>query len=112
VAVEHWFDEARLKHGSWIDAARKRGRTKAYLAHHWYHTSDGPVLPKLLIGSMRLWKWRAAHGNGGADAEGCAEEELWLERSVSYHKQLLVERRRPRAYALRGTVKNGMTKPG
>jgi glucosyl-dolichyl phosphate glucuronosyltransferase len=105
VVVEHWIDEARLKHSSWIDAARKRGRTKAYLAHHWHHTSVESVLPKLLLASLRLLKWRVTHPNGQVDAEGCAEEELWLERSVSFHKQFLIERRRPRAYAQHGTVK-------
>lgn len=108
VTVEHWFDAARLKHSSWMDAARKRGRTKAYLAYHWYHNEEGPALVKLLFASLRLMKWRMVHEKTRADDEGCAENELWLQRSVAYHQQLLVEQRRPRAYAQRGIIKNNV----
>ncbi len=111
VVVEHWLDEARLQHSSWVDMARKRGRTKAYLAHHWYHASveSAPaVLPKLFLASLRLLKWRMTQGRGKVAGEGCAETEMWLERSVAFHKQYLIERRRARAYTPRGTVKNVM----
>jgi len=108
VDVEHWFEEMRLKYVSWLEAARKRGRTKAYLVHHWYHASSGPLLPRLLLARLRLLKWRATHKGGSVDGEGCAGEEMWLERSVAFWKQYRIERRRPRAYAPRGMIKNGM----
>jgi hypothetical protein len=33
--VEHHFDESRLTPNQWMEAARKRGRIDAYMAHHW-----------------------------------------------------------------------------
>jgi glycosyltransferase involved in cell wall biosynthesis len=35
--VEHHFDENRLEPARWADAAKKRGRIDAYMAHHWAH---------------------------------------------------------------------------
>jgi glucosyl-dolichyl phosphate glucuronosyltransferase len=106
IAVDHWFDESRLKYCCWIEAARKRGRTKAYLLHHWYHTLGRISVRLLLLASWQLFKWRATHRNGDANAEGCAEEELRLERNVSFRKQCLVEQRRACAYPQRGLVKS------
>ena len=104
VAVEHWFEEDRLLRKSWLDAARKRGRTKAYLAHHWFHSGDSGGLRGLAEAWLRLRKWRALNQRS-PEREGCTEKELWLVRSVSFRQQLRVERRRPPAYARFGLVK-------
>jgi len=105
IEVEHWFDEVRLLHSGWLDAARKRGRTKAYLAHHWYHSTSSAGWQGLAKAWLRLLKWRALNG-WKTRGEGCAEAELWLVRSVSFRRHLRVECRRPRAYARFGLAKS------
>jgi hypothetical protein len=45
VAVEHHFDTSRLTREGMLDIARKMGRSRAYLDHHWLHRR--PRLPRL-----------------------------------------------------------------
>jgi glucosyl-dolichyl phosphate glucuronosyltransferase len=108
--VEHHFDESRLLRSSWLANAQMRGRVKAYLTHHWLGDGIRHLLFKRLRSQARLAAWRCANPHQVFRREGCAEEELRMVRSVSFHKQFVVERRRPRAYGPRGIVKKE-TKP-
>ncbi len=103
VVSEHHFSEERLLRSSFLAAARRMGRSSAYVAWHWNHKEVR--LPRLqsLLASFKLAAYRAKHP--GADGEGCAEAEIRLEQDAAFFKRYLVESRRPRNYERRGLAK-------
>lgn len=105
VSVEHHFDPKRLLRKSWLDAARRRGRSQAYRGHHWEHWRSRWIWPRLVYTTARLEAWRLAH-RADPGAEGCPETELHLEFDYALLRGHLSERRRPRNYDYRGIVKN------
>jgi glycosyltransferase involved in cell wall biosynthesis len=103
-AVEHHFSETRLTRSSWLEAARKRGSTRAFLSYHWSHGNVSfPALRRFVINttlkSRRLYKrdWMAK--------EGCPDWELLAVRDAQYYKQYAVEKTRERVYDMHGLVK-------
>jgi len=103
--VVHHFDPSRLRRAAWLDAARKRGRTQAYLLHHWHHS--GLRFPRL------RWFWlaakllvrRIAQPPGAAQDEGCPLWEISYVGSMAACRQIVRERRRPRNYAKHGLAR-------
>jgi glycosyltransferase involved in cell wall biosynthesis len=104
VKVEHHFQVSRLSRSAFFEAAKKRGRTAAYLQHHWEHGEF--ACPYRAIG--RLVHHLAYSRQIGTDRETrmpVSPAELELVR-LAYGKQYyLSERRRPRAYVRRGLRK-------
>ena len=105
VVVEHHFDESRLLRANLLDIARKMGRTKAYLAHHWEHQTIPDPLRQQALWRLRLVKWRWQRGGEWARAEGMPEWEMAMLREYHFYRQYRVERKRPRNYERHGLVK-------
>ena len=109
VEVEHHFEADRLQRKAFLESARKRGRTQAYLDYHWRHRQIPDARRKYSLAQARLWYWRARRQAECRSAEGCAAWELELLQRVHYYKSWLQERRRTPNYAPRGLVKQSAT---
>ncbi len=105
VAVEHHFEEIRLLRTSFLDSARKRGDTQAYLDYHWRHRDIASPRQKYARTVLRLVYWRVKRRHDCKRREGCAQWEMELTQRARYFRRWIQERRRPRQYELRGLVK-------
>jgi glycosyltransferase involved in cell wall biosynthesis len=103
--VVHRFLPSRLHRAAWLDAARMRGRSHAYLMHHWHHGSlSFPRLRWLWFGT-RLCCKRIIRPPCSAQDEGCPKWELGYVEAMANCSQILRERCRPRNYTFHGLVK-------
>jgi glycosyltransferase involved in cell wall biosynthesis len=99
--VEHHFEESRLHRPHWIEAARKMGRTDAYLAYHWDNSdwtrpgrnAFSAAVRRLFQGLTWIW------------SRGVPESVLNTTRNLHANLSYLRERQRPRNYTRRGLVK-------
>ena len=104
VSIEHHFEPSRMNRESWLNAAKRRGESQAYVGHHWKHWG-------LKLGGLRVWQaaWKLAawrRGNPNLIAgDGCDEEELRLVLAHSLLNWRLKEKGCPRKYELNGLVK-------
>jgi glycosyltransferase involved in cell wall biosynthesis len=103
--VEHHFDESRLSRSSFLEAARKHGRTWAYVKHHWLHETVAHPGRQLLRAAMRYCYRRLKYRQECREAEGCPTWELLLLEEIYFYRQYFTERRRPRNYEKHGLVK-------
>lgn len=100
--VEHHFDPKRLTRTNMLEAARRMGRSKAYVLYHWRHEeiSDGGA-----SGSVaRFFRWPRVFMR----RQLCKEELEIVEKAAmsQYAKQ---QNGRPRSYARHGLIKlNGV----
>lgn len=104
-AVEHHFEPSRLARTSLLKGAAARGRSHAYVFHHWDHDSVASPRKQLWLAWARVAYWRARRPAECRVSEGCAEWELSLVRKEAFFRHYLKERRRPRNYEKRGLVK-------
>lgn len=105
VAVEHHFDESRLSRRGFLESAKKKGRSSAYVAHHWRHIAIRAPYLRLAGASLRLIKARVKRRKECLLSEGVPEWEMERVEGVYFYEQYLVERIRPRNYAKHGLVK-------
>jgi glucosyl-dolichyl phosphate glucuronosyltransferase len=104
LCVEHHFQPCRLKRESWINAARARGESLAYIGHHWEHWECRFGTLRLFGAEAKLLAWRARNWNILED-EGCSEEEIDLVFKIATIQRHLKERYRKRHYTRHGLVK-------
>ncbi len=105
--VVHHPDATRLQRLAWLDTARKRGRTLAYLLHHWRHeTVRRPRLHWLYFFGKLIVR-RLLQGPGHRRTAGCPLWEMSYVRRLALCEQFLAERRRPRNFTKFGLVKLG-----
>ena len=89
-----------------MEAARRLGRTDAYLAHHWEHARWARPRWLLLKAAWRCAFWRARSRPGMPPAADPALPRLAAAtRHLHACLHYLRERRKPRHYARRGGVK-------
>jgi glucosyl-dolichyl phosphate glucuronosyltransferase len=105
VTVEHHFDESRLLRASFLDSARKMGRSRAYWSYHWEHRELPSPQRELALARLRLAKWRAWRWREWRGAEGMPDWEMALLEQTHFLRHYLAERKRPRKYTRRGLVK-------
>lgn len=103
VAVEHHFAPTRLARASFAATADRRGRTQAYLEHHWDHLDPGPLRRRTLVAWIRLALSRARHPT--RRDEGMPVVEMRARERLAMLRHWSVERRRPRHYERHGLVK-------
>jgi glycosyltransferase involved in cell wall biosynthesis len=104
-AVLHHLDSLRLRRTYWLDDARKRGRTTAYLRYHWEHTDTRHPRLEWLVYWAKLRLRRLLQPPPPLEAEGCAAWEISYVLDMERCRQFCVERQRPRNYARRGLAK-------
>lgn len=99
--VIHHPEPTRLLRANWLAAAKRFGRTRAYLMHHWEH--DRLPYPALLGWwvQTKLFLRRLARRPPGLDSEGCPDWEMSYLTRIESLKRFIEESRRPRNYELR-----------
>ena len=103
IAVEHHFDPARLTRESFVDAARKRGRSHGYLAHHWEHAP----LDFSPIRLYRLWRYlKFSLRSAEPKTEyGISANEMGALCCIAEIKQQFIERKKKPNYDKHGLIK-------
>jgi glycosyltransferase involved in cell wall biosynthesis len=106
--VVHHPDPSRLLRSSWLSAARTRGRTEAYLLHHWLHGEiRRPRLRRWWLGAKLAVRRRGAR----LDQEGAPLWEMSYVLHMEKCRQFEVERKRARNYTKHGLRKLGHSRP-
>ena len=98
VRVEHHFNPQRLYYSSWLNAARQKGRARAYLMYHWEHRNIPLPLLRYQYFQMKLTLRRTLTKRPTANEEGVYPWEFSyeMEKSTCFHYAL--ERNRPCRY--------------
>jgi len=104
-AVEHHCEEGRLSRAAFLDAARKLGRSYAYISYHWrpwtHLDFDGRSAAQLARAAVRAWlrirRWRLRHLLA-VPREGISREEFYLVMRHAFVQQFRRERGGPRRY--------------
>jgi GT2 family glycosyltransferase len=91
--VLHELDAGRLSRRWFLDAAVARGRSDAYLAHHWEHRRPPGLLARWRAEARLALEQRRAHPPDHATAD-----ELWLWKQAAFGRQFARESGRPRKY--------------
>jgi len=105
VRVEHHFEEKRLWRASFIDSAKKLGRSQAYVAYHWDQRRMRVVTLRMIVAFLRMIYWQVKNvGRSGAE-EGLAEADMRFLESYSFICHYIKERRKPRKYFKNGLIK-------
>lgn len=96
VAVEHHFDIARLTPEKMVDLARRLGRTRAFIFHHWEHRRSRLILFHLLrsYGEIHYAKWRGSR----AKSPNAYSRVLDLEERIAFCQEYLAQCWRPWKY--------------
>lgn len=96
--IEHHFDTSRLQRSYWLNDARKRGRSAAYVDHHWRHLSLPFRALRFIDHVARLMIRRLAQPPPPLQAEGCPSWEISYIYRVEYYRHFGIEQKRPRKY--------------
>jgi glycosyltransferase involved in cell wall biosynthesis len=102
VAVEHHFDLTRTTRAGLLDTARKKGRSNAFVFHHWEHQTSRLIVPRLLVYLQRRQWVRFTGWLTGNPDELISGTELRMEEKVAFCREYIAQRRRPRKYSLQG----------
>lgn len=118
VGVEHHFDESRLTRASFVEAARRRGRSLAYIRYHWQHWPASSWThqkaawevwrtPRLVYYKrlLHLALWRLRHWNTYRRSDGITAVEFTMINRIHQIKYFLKTRKQPRNYDKMGLVK-------
>jgi glycosyltransferase involved in cell wall biosynthesis len=101
----HHPDPARLQRRQWLRAAVARGRTLAYLSHHWLHHTVTAPRAIAAYYLAKLMARRSLDRPMRDDAEGCPRWEISFLSRIAKYRQFATERRRTRNYTRRGLKK-------
>lgn len=103
IEVEHHFQENRLLRSSFVDMALKRGRSEAYMDHHYDHKPMDGLARRHAVNALAL---RLAQLNPFRKrSEGIGVFEMRALIRYTLTKELLRIRHEPRKYEKQGLVK-------
>jgi GT2 family glycosyltransferase len=103
--VEHHCEVSRLLRRHYLDAAKKHGRSQAYLLHHWKQEPVRAPRWRIVLAHLKLLRRRITSRRDTHLIEGCADWEISLNTELEKYRGYLRERQRPRNYAKRGLIK-------
>jgi glycosyltransferase involved in cell wall biosynthesis len=103
--VLHHFNPSRLSRSSFVRRAQAEGRSRAYMAHHWEHSSIPFPMLRTAAAFARLELRRRKTSDTWPHPEGISEWEFKSIYRLSFRQQYLRERRRPRHYTKHGLVR-------
>jgi hypothetical protein len=89
-----------------LKGALKRGRSMAYLLHHWQHGELKRPQLRYWFLSAKLHLRRMLQPPPAPDQEGCPAWEMSYVAEMELCRSFLQERKRPRNYARHGLQKN------
>jgi len=104
VAVEHHFDTTRLTRDSLLTLARKMGRSRAYIFHHWKQQRSRMIVPRLTWAELQLAWARILDRNGRLAGRLPSIEVIRQEEMRAFCREYLVQRKGPARYAVSGTA--------
>lgn len=105
IEVEHHLKPDRLLYRCWVNTARLRGRTRAYQMHHWLHqTLSFPEIKSLYFRTKLILR-RAFSKKRAPSDEGISPWEMSYLTDIATCDEFMRERRKPRAYSMRGLRK-------
>ncbi|MCY2974578.1 MAG: glycosyltransferase family 2 protein [Planctomycetota bacterium] len=104
-AVVHHFAPDRLSRSSLILRARDQGRSDAYIAYHWLHSEPRLLRLRFLYRLVWVVLVRIRFILKKPNLEGLTPLESDAIIKFESYRGLLIERRRPRQYTLRGLIK-------
>jgi glucosyl-dolichyl phosphate glucuronosyltransferase len=102
VAVEHHFDPRRICGDGLLDIARKKGRSNAFVFHHWQHQRSRMAGPRLLWFCTMRTLIRLCSRLVGQAAAVPTGPTLHVEEELAFCREYLIQRQRPRKYSRRG----------
>lgn len=103
--VTHYPDSTRLMRSSWLSAAVRNGRTRAYLAYHWEHARVRlPALHAMIV-RIKLSLRRMLCRRPGQEREGCPAWEMSYLVRIESMNCYIKESHRPRNYERRALRK-------
>lgn len=100
--VMHHPGVSRLQRAHWLTGAVKRGRSNAYLAHHWQHCAVTRPRARAAWIQFKLLLRRCTRPPGQPEDEGCPAWEMSYIAQIAELRQWLTESQRPRNYERRG----------
>jgi glycosyltransferase involved in cell wall biosynthesis len=103
--VVHEPDTSRLTRSQWLRAASHRGRSRAYVLHHWEHRVLKHPLAQSCYFAAKLHFRRRLQARAALRGEGCAPWEMSYVVRLAMCGQFRIERRRPRNYPRLGLIK-------
>lgn len=103
--VVHHPDASRLLRSQWIASARKRGKTAAYILHHWHHANLKNIFMRQYYVFAKLIARRLVESLPPLDGEGSPPWEMSYITEIELSRQFRLERKRPRNYSLHGLQK-------
>jgi hypothetical protein len=103
--VVHQPDKSRLTRRAWLEAARLRARSEAYVLHHWKHGEIKGIALKWLWFLSKLRLRSLLQPPPPLNSEGCLRWEWSYVYNLTFYRHYSIERRRPRNYARRGLEK-------
>ncbi len=104
IAVHH-PDTSRLTHEAWLQTARLRGRSEAYVSYHWKHEEFKGAALKSLYFLAKLKIRRILQPPPPLSAEGCPRWEWSHVYDTTFYRHFCIERRRPHNFARFGLEK-------
>jgi glycosyltransferase involved in cell wall biosynthesis len=106
--VVHHPDISRLLRSQWLAMARKRGRTAAYILHHWRHIELKRPFARLYYIGIKLGLRRLIQSLPPMEGEGSPPWEMSYVTEIEMCRQFIKERKRPRNYPRHGLQKKTM----
>jgi glycosyltransferase involved in cell wall biosynthesis len=103
--VEHHPRASRLVRKEWLAAAKNRGRSEAYVLHHWEHRELKFPLLHSCYYQLKLRLRRILQPPPGRDEEGVPAWEISYIVSLEKYRGFMKERDRPRNYDKKGLRK-------
>jgi glucosyl-dolichyl phosphate glucuronosyltransferase len=101
VPVEHHFDLTRVTEAGLLDIARKMGRSRAFLFHHWEHQRSRLATPRLIVCHLHRYWTRCFH-RSRKNADSIFLHVLDLEEQLAFCREYRAQRWRAVKYSVRG----------
>jgi len=103
--VVHYPLQSRMRRHEWVKAARKRGRSLAYIQYHWEHCDPKFPLAICLYYHTKLFIRTIFSAQSKSNEAGVPEWQLTYVTEIEKIRGYLSERCRSRNYSKKGLVK-------
>jgi len=106
--VIHHFQQDRLLRRSWLAAAEKKGKSRAYVDYHWRHETSTRPHVRFCTTLAKYGFWRALKLRECAAEEGIPAWELNFVETLNRLREYVKLRNCPRKYDRHGLIKHNV----